>query len=245
MIAPKQVPAPLALVSALLLFVSARGGIGEVQAVLPPEIPWRGKSLSLVLAPAERWVTPTEEAGFQSTPRYDETIAYLKRLVAAARELRLVSLGYDVTQIFNGPHAWSPSVSRWLERRWRRFSTSAGGSIPWAGRFPRPIDRRDCALRRVGFGSLWWQDLGLLTCVELQGGPFVLYEERMGLRGIRQPGDFSTPLGMGMVCSKTRRANRKLLAYMAFQALRPGPRGLVRSGSSLAKSRFREWGSLS
>jgi hypothetical protein len=39
MIAPKQVPAPLALVSALFLFVSARGGIGEVQAVLPPEIP--------------------------------------------------------------------------------------------------------------------------------------------------------------------------------------------------------------
>jgi hypothetical protein len=93
MIATKQFPLRLALVSALLLFVSARRATGEVQAVLPPEIPWKGKSLSLALAPAERWVTPAEQAGFQSTPRYDETIAYLKRLVAAARELRLVSLG--------------------------------------------------------------------------------------------------------------------------------------------------------
>jgi len=93
MIATKQLSARLARVSALLLFVSARGAIGEVQAVLPPEIPWNGKSLSLALAPADRWVTPAEQAGFNRTPRYDETIAYLKRLVAAAPELRLVSLG--------------------------------------------------------------------------------------------------------------------------------------------------------
>ena len=93
MIATKQLSARLARVSALLLFVSARGAIGEVQAVLPPEIPWNGKSLSLAVAPADRWVTPAEQAGFNRTPRYDETIAYLKRLVAAAPELRLVSLG--------------------------------------------------------------------------------------------------------------------------------------------------------
>ena len=93
MIATKQLSARLARVSALLLFVSARGAIGEVQAVLPPEIPWKGKSLSLALAPADRWVTPAEQARFERTPRYDETIAYLKRLVAAAPELRLVSLG--------------------------------------------------------------------------------------------------------------------------------------------------------
>jgi murein tripeptide amidase MpaA len=93
MIATKQLSAHLARASALLLFVSARGAIGEVQAVLPPEIPWNGKSLSLAVAPADRWVTPAEQAGFNRTPRYDETIAYLKRLVAAAPELRLVSLG--------------------------------------------------------------------------------------------------------------------------------------------------------
>lgn len=25
---------------------------------------------------------------------------------------------YDITYIFNGPHAWSPAISRWLEQRW-------------------------------------------------------------------------------------------------------------------------------
>jgi hypothetical protein len=93
MIATKQLSARFVLVSALFLFVSARGAISEIQAVLPPEIPWTGKSLSLALLPEDRWVTPAEQAGFKRTPRYDETIAYLKRLVAAARELRLVSLG--------------------------------------------------------------------------------------------------------------------------------------------------------
>jgi hypothetical protein len=93
MIATKQLPARLALVCAVLLSVSARSAIGEVQAVLPPEIPWKGKSLSLALAPADRWVTPAEQARFERTPRYDETIAYLKLLAAAAPELRLVSLG--------------------------------------------------------------------------------------------------------------------------------------------------------
>jgi hypothetical protein len=93
MIATKQLSARFVLVSALFLFVSARGAISEIQAVLPPEIPWTGNSLSLALLPEDRWVTPAEQAGFKRTPRYDETIAYLKRLVAAARELRLVSLG--------------------------------------------------------------------------------------------------------------------------------------------------------
>jgi hypothetical protein len=93
MIATKQLPGRLALVCAVILSVSARSAIGEVQAVLPPEIPWKGKSLSLALAPADRWVTPAEQARFERTPRYDETIAYLKLLAAATPELRLVSLG--------------------------------------------------------------------------------------------------------------------------------------------------------
>jgi murein tripeptide amidase MpaA len=46
-----------------------------------------------VLEPGHRWATPAERARFERTPRYDETVAYLKRLVTAAPELRLVSLG--------------------------------------------------------------------------------------------------------------------------------------------------------
>lgn len=65
----------------------------EITAVLPPEIPWKGKSLALALEPGHRWATPAEKARFERTPRYDETVAYLRRLAAAAPELRLVSLG--------------------------------------------------------------------------------------------------------------------------------------------------------
>ena len=91
MIATKQAFACPTLV--LALFLPARASVGEIQAVLPSEIPWKGKSLSLSLEPGQRWVTPAEQARFERTPRYDETVAYLKRLVAAAPQLRLVSLG--------------------------------------------------------------------------------------------------------------------------------------------------------
>lgn len=81
------------LVSALALMAPIRGAAAEVQAILPPEIPWKGKSLSLAAAPEHRWVTPAEKSRFERTPRYDETVSWLKRLVAAAPQLRMVSLG--------------------------------------------------------------------------------------------------------------------------------------------------------
>jgi hypothetical protein len=102
----------------LALFLPAPGMVGEVQAVLPPEIPWKGKSLSLSVEPAQRWATPAEQARFERTPRYDDTVAYLKRLVAAAPQLRLVSLGRspegrDVWMVIaSKEHAFTPEALR-------------------------------------------------------------------------------------------------------------------------------------
>jgi Zinc carboxypeptidase len=62
-------------------------------AILPPQIPWDGASRSLVVSRPDPWVTPSEATDFAATPRYDETIAYLRRLVAASPQLKLVSLG--------------------------------------------------------------------------------------------------------------------------------------------------------
>ena len=43
---------------------------------------------------ATSWSTPAEASGYRTTPRYDETMAYLRRLVAAApRTLRLETFG--------------------------------------------------------------------------------------------------------------------------------------------------------
>ncbi|MEA2462484.1 MAG: hypothetical protein QOJ98_231 [Acidobacteriota bacterium] len=62
-------------------------------AILPPAIPWNGASRNLVVAPNDPWITPSERDQLRTTPRYDETVAYLRRLVAASRDLQLVSLG--------------------------------------------------------------------------------------------------------------------------------------------------------
>jgi len=61
--------------------------------VLPPAIPWNGASRALAVPATDPWVTPSEATGFRTTPRYDETIAYLRRLVAAAPQLKMISIG--------------------------------------------------------------------------------------------------------------------------------------------------------
>jgi murein tripeptide amidase MpaA len=62
-------------------------------AILPPAIPWNGASRALMLPASDPWVTPSEKTQLRTTPRYDETVAYLKRLVAASPNLKMVSLG--------------------------------------------------------------------------------------------------------------------------------------------------------
>ncbi|HEX8170033.1 MAG TPA: M14 family metallopeptidase [Thermoanaerobaculia bacterium] len=46
-----------------------------------------------MVAAGDPWITPSEVSGLKTTPRYDETFAYLRRLVAAAPQLKMVSLG--------------------------------------------------------------------------------------------------------------------------------------------------------
>lgn len=62
-------------------------------APLPPAIPWNGKSRSLMVAATDPWVTPSERDQLRTTPRYDETVAWLRKLVAAAPQLKMISIG--------------------------------------------------------------------------------------------------------------------------------------------------------
>jgi len=61
--------------------------------ILPPAQPWSGASRALVVPASDQWVTPAEATNFRTTPRYDETVAYLRKLVAAAPQLKMVSIG--------------------------------------------------------------------------------------------------------------------------------------------------------
>ncbi len=61
--------------------------------ILPPELPWSGKSLELAIDPEHEWATAFEASGLERTPRYAETVAWLEKLAAAAPELEMISIG--------------------------------------------------------------------------------------------------------------------------------------------------------
>ncbi|HET7706384.1 MAG TPA: M14 family metallopeptidase [Thermoanaerobaculia bacterium] len=61
--------------------------------VLPPAIPWSGRSRELAVPANNPWITPSETSNFRFSPSYDETVAWLKKLDAAAPELQMVSIG--------------------------------------------------------------------------------------------------------------------------------------------------------
>jgi hypothetical protein len=75
---------------------------------LPPLIPWNGASRALMLPATDPWVTPAETTAFRTTPRYDETVAWLQRLVKAAPQLKMVSLGKSA----EGRDVWMVIASR-------------------------------------------------------------------------------------------------------------------------------------
>ena len=51
------------------------------ESFLPPTVPWNGESRALVVPADHEWATPSEETGLTRTPRYDETVTWLRRLV--------------------------------------------------------------------------------------------------------------------------------------------------------------------
>lgn len=86
-------------VIALLVFLVAPGVVAgdtvfdRAGEMLPPLPDWSGASEALIADPDDPWVTPAERNGLSATPSYDETVAWLRRLVSAAPELEMVSIG--------------------------------------------------------------------------------------------------------------------------------------------------------
>ena len=81
--------------SALALFVLTVT-ITHAQSMLPPVIPWKGASESLIARPGNPWITAAEKSGFVSTPRYNETMSWFKKLAAASPLLTMVSIGKSI-----------------------------------------------------------------------------------------------------------------------------------------------------
>lgn len=68
----------------------------NAQSILPPVIEWKGKSEALIAKANNPWITPAETSGFVSTPRYKETMDWLKKLTAASPLLTMISIGKSV-----------------------------------------------------------------------------------------------------------------------------------------------------
>jgi hypothetical protein len=92
---------------ALALCAFLRGALA-VEAPLPPVAPWNGGSRALLVSADHPWATPFEQTGLTRSPGYDDTIAWLRRLVEAAPQLKMVSIGESA----EGRQIWMVVASR-------------------------------------------------------------------------------------------------------------------------------------
>jgi hypothetical protein len=74
------------LFSSIFVFASA-------QELLPPVQKWHGKSVELIAKTNDPWITHTEKNNFTTTPSYDETMAWFKKLVQSTTTMKYVSIG--------------------------------------------------------------------------------------------------------------------------------------------------------
>src|SRR3970040_1863685 len=76
--------------SIISLFILA---VSTAQSILPPVIPWNGKSELLIAKSNNPWLSPTEKSGFITTPDYNETMNWFKKLSDASPLISMVSIG--------------------------------------------------------------------------------------------------------------------------------------------------------
>jgi murein tripeptide amidase MpaA len=127
------------MLTALLLTAS----LASQSAILPPAPEYKGASRALIVPAGDPWITPAEKTLLKTTPRYDETVAYLRKLVAAAPQLRMVSLGKSG----EGRDIWMVIASK--ERAFTAEALRRGGKptlFAQAGIHAGEIDGKDAGL---------------------------------------------------------------------------------------------------
>ncbi len=113
------------------------------EPILPPAVPWEGKSRALLVAKDDQWITPAEKDDLRTTPSYDETVAWLRKLVANAPELQMISIG----ESSDGRDIWMIVASR--EKAWSPEGLRKSGKptvLAQAGIHAGEIDGKDAGL---------------------------------------------------------------------------------------------------
>jgi len=80
-------------IAAITFILTSPTWAADLTAPLPPVLPWHGASERLIAPPSDPWITPAEARGFEETPSYAATRAWLDRLDAASPLLGIESFG--------------------------------------------------------------------------------------------------------------------------------------------------------
>lgn len=63
------------------------------QEIMPPTIPWSGKSLELIVDNSNKWITPGEESGLTESPDYASTMKWLESVSEASSYVSIARIG--------------------------------------------------------------------------------------------------------------------------------------------------------
>lgn len=85
---------------ALLTALAFSGAIAMAQkptldpeSFLPPPLQWSGASEKLIAPANDPWITPSEKTGLTATPDYEATLAFLRRMDAQSKLIRIETFG--------------------------------------------------------------------------------------------------------------------------------------------------------
>lgn len=77
----------------LLYVFSGISLTGFCQEIMPPTLPWNGKSRDLLVDKSDLWATPFEKSGGLESPTYVETMAWLEKLAGESAYLTMTNAG--------------------------------------------------------------------------------------------------------------------------------------------------------
>jgi hypothetical protein len=76
-----------------VLFFNLFGLNVLAQDIMPPLLPWDGKSKELIVDKSNPWITPFEKSGGIESPTYSETITWLEKLANESSYLTMTNAG--------------------------------------------------------------------------------------------------------------------------------------------------------
>jgi len=77
----------------LILFLTLLALQLIAQEIMPPALPWDGKSKELIMDKSDPWATPFEKSESLESPAYTETIAWLEKLANESAYLTMTNAG--------------------------------------------------------------------------------------------------------------------------------------------------------